>query len=630
MKNGVLFVNMPFSGADRPQIGISLLKSALRARQIPCDIRYFNLTLAEWLGPELYYWYSSEIDHTLFAGEWVFAQHFFGAELLDGQAYLRHLRARGVDERTIELILQVRPLIAPFLEHCLRSVDWSRYALIGFTSTFEQNLAALALARALKERYPDKLIVMGGANCEEPMGRALQRCFPFVDYVFSGEADYSFPEFVERLRQGRPVNDVPGLVYRQGRESIFSGPATSVTAMDTLPFPDYDDYFTQLAASPLAQRLTPMLQIETSRGCWWGAKHHCTFCGLNALSMNFRAKSKERALAEILHLVTRYQTRNLAAVDNILDAHYFRDLLPELKQRRLGLTLFYEVKANLSKEQTQLLSEAGVTMMQPGIESLHRNMLRLMRKGVAPLQNVQLLKWCVEFGIRPMWNLLYGFPGERAEDYQEMLPLLESITHLQPPDGYGSIRLDRFSPYFQDPAGFGLTNARPLETYRYVYPFPEAELAELAYFYQYDFADGRDPHSYIGPTLQQLGRWQAAAASGASLYARRLPQGELEITDTRPGALVRRVQLSEWHQELYEFCDQARSLTAIERWRHEHAPHVAPREAQEFLADLVNLRLMARDEDQFLSLAVALRRDERSTRFPRSLPRSRDAALLAA
>lgn len=607
MNGGVLFVNMPFSGADRPQIGISMLKASLRARHIPCDIRYFNITFAEWIGPELYHWYSSELDHTVFAGEWVFAQQFFRDSLLDPNRYLQHLSKNlKIDEQTIQIILRVRRVITPFLEYCMQSVDWSRYSIIGFTSTFEQNIASLALAHAIKELYPDKIIIMGGANCEAPMGQALHKCFPFVDYVFSGEADNNFPEFVQRLLEHQSVDTIPGLVFRNGRESVFTGHPAPVLEMDVLPFPDYEDYFKQLSVSSISKRISPMLQVETSRGCWWGAKHHCTFCGLNALSMTFRSKTKERALEEILYLVSRYQVKQIAAVDNIMDTKYFRDLLPEIKRRRLGLTLFYEVKANMTKEQVRMLKEAGVTMIQPGIESLHKNPLQLMRKGVTPLQNIQLLKWCAEAGVRPSWNLLYGFPGENEQDYREMLPLLESIVHLQPPDGQGSIRLDRFSPYFQNPGTFGLVNARPLEVYRYLYPFPEADLAEIAYFYQYEFADGKNPDEYIEPTINQLTRWRESAILGASLRSRWLSNGSMEITDTRFDNTEKRVWLSEWHKEVYEFCDQMRSLLVIERWLKTHAPAVSLSEAKQFLEELVKMKLMCCDDENFLSLAVPI------------------------
>ena len=50
------------------------------------------------------------------------------------------------------------------------------------------------------------------------------------------------------------------------------------------------------------RRVVPTLLFETSRGCWWGAKSHCTFCGLNGETMAFRSKSPRRALDELEQL----------------------------------------------------------------------------------------------------------------------------------------------------------------------------------------------------------------------------------------------------------------------------------------------------------------------------------------
>ena len=40
--------------------------------------------------------------------------------------------------------------------------------------------------------------------------------------------------------------------------------------------------------------------FETSRGCWWGERMHCTFCGLNGATMSYRSKSPRRAVDELM------------------------------------------------------------------------------------------------------------------------------------------------------------------------------------------------------------------------------------------------------------------------------------------------------------------------------------------
>ena len=128
-------------------------------------------------------------------------------------------------------------------------------------------------------------------------------------------------------------------------------------------------------------------------------------------------------------------------MDNILDLKYFKTLLPELARQGARVSLFYETKSNLKKDQVRLLRDAGVTMIQPGIESFSDEVLKLMKKGVSGLQNIQLLKWCKEIGVEPLWNFLLGFPGESPDEYQRdgrprrarLPPAAPGRRHRHPP-----------------------------------------------------------------------------------------------------------------------------------------------------------------------------------------------------
>ena len=102
--------------------------------------------------------------------------------------------------------------------------------------------------------------------------------------------------------------------------------------------------------------------------------------------MAYRSKSAARAFAELTQLHQKYPQYPISMVDNILDMHYFKAFLPEIRAQQLELDLFYEVKANLKKKQVRLLYEAGVRRIQPGIESFSDEVLALMDKGVTGLQ----------------------------------------------------------------------------------------------------------------------------------------------------------------------------------------------------------------------------------------------------
>lgn len=595
----VLLVNMPWISLGRPAIGVSLLKASLQAEGHECRVAYGNLLLAGRVGREDYELVCEGLSAAFFAGDWLFAQHLFGPQL-DLDTYVATLHHYLDGDQRLARVLRLRAEVGPFLEACLERFGVAGYDLVGFSTTFEQNLASLALARLIKQRHPDKTVVFGGANCEGVMGRELHRSFPWIDYVVSGEADQAFPELVRCLARGQRAPIVPGVVGRGGA----APPALPIADLDALPVPDYDDYFEALGQLPFAAELRPALLIESARGCWWGARSHCTFCGLNGATMAFRSKSAPRVLAELEGQQRRYGVNRFLAVDNILPYDYFKTLLPALKERRLGVSLFYEVKSNLKREQVALLRDAGVLALQPGVESLSTPVLKLMRKGVSGLQNVQLLKLCREYGIEIAWNLLYGFPGERPEHYDEMAATLEAVYHLKPPGTAAVIRLDRFSPNFDHAAEFGLADVRPFALYQHLYPLPPERVANLAYFFEYRHADGQRPESYLSGTLERLAVWKANAGGDLLMHANGEPH--LALVDTRPGREPRRYHLAGLERELYELCGEVRGRGALLAHLHERLGRQADVEAglDAFLEQMVREKLMLREGDQFLSLAV--------------------------
>jgi len=384
----------------------------------------------------------------------------------------------------LAFLLRARERVDSFLDKCLEMLMRDRPSVVGFTSIFQQHTASLALARRLKHARPSTFVVFGGANCEGPMGTALLRRFPFIDFVVSGEGDDSFPELLHRLESRQPFDDgIAGLIWRKNGEPTLHSEPAYVRTMDALPTPDYTDFFAQYHQQPYSHLCEVRVPLEQSRGCWWGMRSHCTFCGLNGQTMGFRANSPDRAEQEFLEIKERYAASFVDFTDNILHLGYFETLLPRLAEREQGVEPFYEVKSNIKKQQVELLRKAGVRRLQPGIESLSSNILRLMGKGCTRLQNIQCLKWCLQYGILPEWNLLYGFPHEDPSDYADMLPVLQAITHLRPPRAVTRIRMDRIRPNFSEAANRGFHNDRPQRPYFYLHPLDQNALQGVAYFF---------------------------------------------------------------------------------------------------------------------------------------------------
>ena len=511
---------MPFMDAHRPSIQIGLLKSIAVAHGFPVRTMHAYLSFAAAIGVDYYQLLAQHRGPMV--GEWLFSLDAFReaapdpdsdmlADLADGLSYF----AMPPAELRRRLTTIRHETVPAYLDSLIDALPWHEVAIAGFSSTFQQNTASLAFARRLKERHPHIFTIFGGANFDGDMGPELVRAFDCIDAAIIGEADEAFPRLLRALADGKDLDDVPGLARRVDGEVSLTPPLPPNLQLDDLPVPDYEDYFEQaesLGILSQARRRMISLPIETARGCWWGEKHHCTFCGLNATTMRFRSKSAGRVLRELEQQSRRYRTFNFEAVDNVLELSYLNELFPKLREIESGYELFYEVKANLSREQLRLLAEAGVAHIQPGLESLSSNVLRLMRKGVRAGQNVNLLRWSQYYGISVSWNLLWGFPGETEQDYVGQAAAIPHLLHLPPPASASRIWLERFSPLFTEQDTGGLRYKTPERSYQYVYP-ADVDLEKAAYFFDY-LVEGSVPETAYAAVRDAAKAWSSAWQAG--------------------------------------------------------------------------------------------------------------------
>lgn len=607
----VLLVNMPLFNLRWPNLGPSLLKAQLTGRGVACDMAYLNYDFAERIGEDRYTWLADSFAFVL-GGERLFAKHYFGNRLPSDDAYWNEVLLAtdpGLTDEDRRDYQSASDAVAPFLERCEAAYDWSQYAVVGFAASFQQTMASMCLARRIKARFPNVQIVFGGAACEGPMGVEMLAQLPEIDSVCVGEADHAFPNLVEQILGGNPVTPPKGVI---GRHDLTAdrltppNPCDFLTEdLDALPYPDFDDYFDRADRSSLRQEIQPVLFFETSRGCWWGQKHHCSFCGLNGGTLTYRSKSPQRAVDELRYLVQRHDVHQACSSDNILDYRYFDTFVPMLRDAELDLAFVFEMKTNMSRSQVAALLAAGMGAAQLGIETFITPVLKMIGKGANALQNLQTLKWLSEPGIEVKWNVLYGFPGEAPGDYEALADLIPSLVHLAPPLAVGRVRMDRFAPCFEDPQAWGMTNPRPYRAFAHVYPFDRETLARLAYYFDYDYADGRDPMEYAGRALAEIETWQQTAGS-VTLRQFDRDDGVTLLTDTRPCATAFQHRLTGWRRGLYQFCDAGKSMkrmvASLDEWSSGETVDEGEirQQLDQWLAD----RLMVFLDDRYLSLAT--------------------------
>ncbi len=608
----VALINMPFANLGLPSIALTQLKSLLDQRfgdQVSVEVLYLNHDFARQWGIDFCNYLANAAEsHNSGLGDWFFRQVAFPNMPDNTSAYFERYFPQQNAEQTMmkRRFLTCRRELSTFMDYLVKLHRLDQFDLVGFTSMFMQNVASFAMAQKIKERNPQTTIVMGGANCESPMGQVIVQHVKQIDYVFSGPALISFPTFIQHCVDGEAwkCGTVKGVLSKKNY-LVQTGP-DAIGEELSIDHPielDYQPFLHTVKQNFPKGEVKAALLFETSRGCWWGERAHCTFCGLNGATMAYRAMKPELALQQFDALFKHAATvAQIEAVDNILPKNYLSEVLPFLDTPE-NVSMFYEVKADLSEEDMAVLARARVKTIQPGIESLATSTLKLMRKGTSAFQNLILLKHCVAYDIDPAWNLLLGFPGEGEDVYEKYVADLPLLVHLRPPTGAYPVRFDRYSPYFTQADKYGL-HLKPLDFYSLIYPWDEAAIGNMAYY----FSDANTSAEYIKTLVRWIGkvgekvfawvaRWEDAAKLPPKLH---FQDDGTVVYDTRSGAVIEhhigevgREALQLMHSKPKRISELAKALV--------HIPDLDPAHLMETLRAK---GLVFQEGDRFLSLVL--------------------------
>lgn len=222
-------------------------------------------------------------------------------------------------------------------------------------------------------------------------------------------------------------------------------------------------------------------------------------------------------------------------------------------------------------------------------------------------------------------NLIVGLPGETCEDLEVTRENLVSLDHLLGVESlnFSNFTLDHGSWYLDDPGRHGLSNVRPGRFHHLRFPGPEAaEMVPLDYAF--------DLNTSAREREELASRWEGVmqlVESNETDQQRKLVQvhgGDwIDILDLRrhqPEPYTYRLRGDQ--AEIYRYCHISRPLRRV----HRRFPHVAAASIDRFLDDLEGKRLIYKDGDGCISLALA-RDSHRALRQYQDLLRANDEAV---
>ena len=530
----IALLNMPFAKVTAPSLALAQLELVLKERfkdRIQVSTIYLNMDFALHIGDlSLYDHPYTSYGSMTRSSDWFFRQFAFPDEPDNSKEYFERYYFENDPEkqRVRKFLLEKRKGIDRVFNSYIKKYKLLDADIVGFTLLFSETCSSFGMARMLKDRKPEIITMIGGASCEGETAQVYAERIPQIDYVFSGPALFSLPQLIDAILSGnrKQCDHIDGVltktnkklwhmpVTRCGKPSAPTPPGKVSTAggeldINTNLIPDYTAFLDTFEKKFPDRRIKPMLIFETSRGCAWGERRQCAFCGLNGLTLRYRALTPKNAITQI-HALYKYipRSRFFIAADNMLPENYTREVLPFLKPTPEQIQVRYEVRATLTAEDIDIMCKAGFTRVQPGIEALSTSTLRLLRKGTTAFSNLQFLKDSSRHAFTLDWNLLTYTPGEKEEVYEKYMHYIPLLYHLPPPNAVFPIMYVKFSYYFEHAKEYGF-KLQPQDYYGLIFPFSSKDIRRLAYRFIDRNADAESMDRWLDRLNEAAAKWRA-------------------------------------------------------------------------------------------------------------------------
>jgi radical SAM superfamily enzyme YgiQ (UPF0313 family) len=298
-----------------------------------------------------------------------------------------------------------------------------------YSTTFGWNKAVFT-ASEIRNRLKYVFITVGG-----PYPVAVQeKCLDDsgdIDAVVTGEGEITVVEMIKRLEDGKSLEGVEGIAYRNDM-GIHKNPARPlISDVDSIPFParellgDAMDY----VPPPATYKRRPVAVIMTARGC----NRRCIFCFQidKERKYGIRYRSVDNVMQEI-ELCLEQGYKEIKFIDDTLAADYDRamEIAGEIKRRKLDFTWFTSACVHqVDKPLLEAFKEAGCWAILFGAESGVQRNLNTIRKGITLDQIRTAVKTAKEAGLTVYTPFLFGLPGQT---YEDGLKTIEFACELNP------------------------------------------------------------------------------------------------------------------------------------------------------------------------------------------------------
>lgn len=316
--------------------------------------------------------------------------------------------------------------------------------VIGINAPFtDSRLALYPMVKAIKQKFPKVLVVIGGILATTLPEQVLAEC-P-ADVVVRGEGEVAF----SRILNDVPLDSIPGVSYRAVDGNIVHNEKRSeqLKTVDDIPPPGYEirpmsEYVKWSPRGDVADRT---LSLISSRGC----PFTCEFCSIPEKGQLWRPFTPERVLQEVRHAIEKWGVNHIEFEDDNFTLKEPRALqvlqyLADLRKKGYTFSCSFPNGIMIDKMTpalAELLVAAGSDIIYLPVESGDERTLISMDKPLAEhhlAKTLQVAKWCVDAGLNVSCFFIVAYPGGRLNPrYRKSPELIEKYrTHLIHSDKY--------------------------------------------------------------------------------------------------------------------------------------------------------------------------------------------------
>jgi len=359
---------------------------------------------------------------------------------------------------------------------------------VGITATTGTQIYWALKASEIVKENSNVPVVWGGIHASMLPSQTLEN--QYIDIIVQGEGEETFLELVNTLASKRPLDNVKGILHKDGSQIKQTPPRPFI---DLNKQPPLSYHLIDLKSHMNSIYGIDALQFETSRGC----PFNCSFCYNTSFNKRkWRAMDTEQTLFRIKRVVEQYGIKGFIFSDdnfftNLNRAH---DILEGFVKLKLDILwgkgdIRLDQLAGLDDEYLQLIERSGCHSLAIGIESGSQRIADAMRKGIDVSQAISVNRRLAKYKMLVKYLFLLGIPGETRADIAESASLMLKLLDDNPKARNG---VQIFVPYpgtelFEMSVQHGLQIPQKLEewtSYGWInrkveYPWLSAEMKGL-------------------------------------------------------------------------------------------------------------------------------------------------------